>query len=397
MEASLEQLLDPNNLSRIGKKAHESVLTGHCLESIKPEVLKLREISLSKEQRISKVEELNKVKTLTWLLPNLVSGSGGHRNVFRLANLLQGSEFTCQIFFYGEVRDAKELLESINLNYGLANFSVIDQLSDLRSADVLIGVHNSSIPFIKRVASRKSKIAYLVQDFEPWFNPMSESYLNALSTYFEDDISIFTSGEWMARKIEETTGKIVPHFDFPVDKEIYRNKPEVRRDGIIFFAKQDTPRRLYEVGKRLIVEIRKAVPETKVEYYGSADIKDQGLPGINVGLLPTLDDLANKYRHAKIGIAFSPTNPSLVPYEMMACGLPVIDIDIPGSPMFKYGESKLLQPSDYSLEAMCAKAVTLLGDKRIWNETSEAGIEFIKSMPTPEEAVTVVRDFFRNL
>lgn len=396
-EASLKLLLDPNNLSRIGKKAHESVLTGHCLESIKPGVLKLREISLPKEQRIPKVKEINKVTTLTWLLPNLVSGSGGHRNVFRLANLLQGSEFSCQIFFYGEVRDAKELLDNINLNYGLANFSVIDQLSDLRAADVLIGVHNSSIPFIKRVASRKSKIAYLVQDFEPWFNPMSDSYLDALGTYFEDDISIFTSGAWMARKIEETTGKIVPHFNFPVDKKIYRNKPEVRREGILFFAKQDTPRRLYEVGKRLIVEICKAVPETKVEYYGSANSKDKGLPGINVGLLSTLDDLANKYRGAKIGIAFSPTNPSLVPYEMMACGLPVIDIDIPGSPMFKYGESKLLQPSDYSLEAMCARAVTLLGDKQIWNETSEAGIEFIKGMPTPEEAAAVVRDFFRNL
>jgi glycosyltransferase involved in cell wall biosynthesis len=396
-EAALEQLADPNNLSRIAEKAYESVLTSHCLDSIKPEVLKLREISLSKEPRTPIVKEIKKVTTLTWLLPNLVSGSGGHRNVFRLANLLQGSEFNCQIYFYSESRNAKELLENITLNYGFANFSVTDQLSELRAADVLIGVHNSSIPFIKRVASSKSKIAYLVQDFEPWFNPMSDSYLDALSTYFEDDISIFTSGAWMARKIEETTGKIVPHFDFPVDKEIYRNRPEVRRDGILFFAKQDTPRRLYEVGKRLIVEICKAVPETKVEYYGAVNSNDQGLPGINVGLLPTLDDLANKYRGAKIGIAFSPTNPSLVPYEMMACGLPVIDIDIPGSPMFKYGESKLLQPSDYSLEAMCAKAVTLLGDKQSWDKTSEAGIEFIKSMPTPEEAGAVVRDFFRNL
>ena len=396
-EAALEQLADPNKLSRIAKKAYESVLASHCLDSIKPEVLKLREISLSKEPRTPIVKEINKVTTLTWLLPNLVSGSGGHRNVFRLANLLHGSEFNCQIYFYSESHNAKELLDNINLNYGFANFSVTDQLSDLRASDVLIGVHNSSIPFIKRVASSKSKIAYLVQDFEPWFNPMSDSYLDALSTYFEDDISIFTSGAWMARKIEETTGKIVPHFDFPVDKEIYRNKPEVSRDGILFFAKQDTPRRLYEVGKRLIVEICKAVPETKVEYFGAVNSNDQGLPGINVGLLPTLGDLANKYRGAKIGIAFSPTNPSLVPYEMMACGLPVIDIDIPGSPMFKYGESKLLQPSDYSLEAMCTRAVALLGDKQIWNETSEAGIEFIKSMPTPEEAAAVVRDFFRNL
>lgn len=395
-ESALELISQSGTFERISQAAHQSVLLNHCLDSIRPDILKLMSLmSLSEKPLIDQKKDT--VKTLTWLLPNLVSGSGGHRNVFRLANLLEGKDYKSQIFFYGETLDRKQLTKFINEHYGQTKFSVTDLLSDVQSTDILIGVHNSSIPFIKRVATKNTRIAYLVQDFEPWFNPMSEGYLDALSTYFEKDISIFTSGAWMARKIEETTGKIVPHFDFPVDKEIYKNEPEVARDGILFFAKQDTPRRLYEVGKRLIIEICKAVPGTKVEYFGSANKSDRDLPGTNVGLLPTLDDLANKYRGAKIGIAFSPTNPSLVPYEMMACGLPVIDIDIPGSPMYKYGESELLQPSDYSLEAMCAKAVSLLGDRRKWDETSDAGIEFIRSMPTPEEAAAVVHEFFRNL
>jgi glycosyltransferase involved in cell wall biosynthesis len=226
---------------------------------------------------------------------------------------------------------------------------------------------------------------------------MSESYLDALSTYFEKDISIFTSGAWMARKIKEVTGKDVPHFDFPVDKKIYTSENENQREGILFFAKQDTPRRLFEVGKRLISEVTKAVPDTKVEFFGSSNNIDLGLVAKNVGLLPTLDDLANKYRSARVGIAFSPTNPSLVPYEMMACGLPVIDIDIPGSPMYKYGENPLLQPSMYSLEEMCGKVVSLLGDTKKWQETSQAGLEFIKTMPTPDDAAEIVRDFLRKI
>ena len=189
----------------------------------------------------------------------------------------------------------------------------------------------------------------------------------------------------------------MPYFDFPVDKKIYLPEPQIRRDGILFFAKQDTPRRLFEVGKRLIGEICKAVPETKVEIFGSAQAQDLGMPAKNVGLLSTLEDLAAKYRAVRIGIAFSPTNPSLVPYEMMACGLPVIDVDLPGSPMYKYGKNPLLQPAPYSLEDMCAKAVSLLGDNEKWQETSDAGLNFIKSMPSPEEASEVVRKFFREL
>ena len=46
----------------------------------------------------------------------------------------------------------------------------------------------------------------------------------------------------------------------------------------------------------------------------------------NYALLPTIKDLADLYRESTIGMVFSTTNPSLVPYEMMACGLPVIDL-----------------------------------------------------------------------
>ena len=201
----------------------------------------------------------------------------------------------------------------------------------------------------------------------------------------------------MSRKIKEVTGRDVPYFDFPVDRNIYKPSNDLDRDGILFFAKQDTPRRLFEVGKRVLHEVHKSNPHVKIEYFGSLNTQDIGIPAKNVGLLPTLEDLASKYRRAKIGIAFSPTNPSLVPYEMMACGLPVIDVDLPGEPMHKYGEDYLLKPATFSIESMTAKAISLLSDKAVWEDTSTAGLEFVKRMPTPEAAAEVVRDFFRTI
>lgn len=43
------------------------------------------------------------------------------------------------------------------------------------------------------------------------------------------------------------------------------------------------------------------------------------------------------YRNADLGIVFSTTNPSLVPYEMMACGCPVVDLDVEYA-LSKYGD-----------------------------------------------------------
>ena len=48
----------------------------------------------------------------------------------------------------------------------------------------------------------------------------------------------------------------------------------------------------------------------------------------SLGKITDLTELAELYSRAKLGIAFSSTNPSLIPFEMLACGLPLIDIDL---------------------------------------------------------------------
>lgn len=394
---ALELLLQGSFRNELAAAAHLDVIKNHCLDSIRLPILQIAHKAKILHGSTNTPRVLKKNFTITWLLPNLVPGSGGHRNVFRLANLLNGKEFRCQIYFYNDTRGSEELTKLTNTYYGDSSFEVISDRNILHSSDALVGVHNSSIPFIKRVASRNTKLAYLVQDFEPWFNPMSDSYLEALATYFDDEFAIFTSGAWMASKIKEVTGKVVPFFNFPVDRAVYHSTSTYQREGIIFFAKQDTHRRLFEFGKRVILEVHKASPKTPITLFGSNGQSDLGIPTTDAGLLPTLDDLAHLYQKSKVGIAFSPTNPSLVPYEMMACGLPIIDIDLPGAPMLKYGSNELLQPPIYSVDSLVSRTLKLIGDEKYWQDVSTSGVEFIKKMPTPEEAAAEVRIFFRTL
>ena len=61
-------------------------------------------------------------------------------------------------------------------------------------------------------------------------------------------------------------------------------------------------------------------------YYGE-DIAGLEVQGIRcIGKVTDLAELRRLYSLSTLGIAFSTTNPSLIPFEMLACGLPVVDV-----------------------------------------------------------------------
>jgi glycosyltransferase involved in cell wall biosynthesis len=384
---------------KISSQARQSTLEKHCIGAIIEDVKKLVASTRTKvfSSRIQFFATPHKISNIVWLLPSYIFGSGGHRNVYRIANLIEGNEFHSQIYFHDDTREASSISTLIEKNYCEMNFEVISNKSQIKNADFVVSVHNSSVPFAKLNAGNRSKLVYLVQDFEPWFTPMGVHSLEALSTYFDPDLNIITSGGWMARKIEEIKGIKPPFFNFPVDTSIYNLNNAEHREGVIFFAKSDTPRRLFELGLEVLEILSSQNPRMRITIFGSDHESYLNFKHQNLKLIPTLDELAKVYSNHKVGIAFSPTNPSLVPYEMMACGLPVLDVDIPGAPMEKYGSSEFLTPSIYGLEHLISRANKLLGDEEYWKNTSEAGINFVKTMPTPKEASDVVLGFFRKL
>jgi len=62
--------------------------------------------------------------------------------------------------------------------------------------------------------------------------------------------------------------------------------------------------------------------------FGENDLPDLGIPVkiTHAGIL-NAESLSNLYQRCTAGLVLSGTNYSLVPNEMMACGLPVVDID----------------------------------------------------------------------
>ena len=72
-------------------------------------------------------------------------------------------------------------------------------------------------------------------------------------------------------------------------------------------------------------ELHRRRPEVEIALFGESRPVQTPFPHRDLGVLERRR-LAHAYASAAVGLVLSLTNPSLVPAEMLACGLPVVDV-----------------------------------------------------------------------
>jgi len=79
-----------------------------------------------------------------------------------------------------------------------------------------------------------------------------------------------------------------------------------------------------------------------------------------------------------VGLCLSLTNFSLMPKEMLACGLPCVELaGVSGESIF--GSDGPLEFASLSPEDLAGAVERLLDDGDLWQRRSQAGIEFVAS------------------
>jgi glycosyltransferase involved in cell wall biosynthesis len=126
---------------------------------------------------------------------------------------------------------------------------------------------------------------------------------------------------------------------------------------------------------------KKNNPEYTVYLYGS-DLSRSSQPETypeftNLGLL-TFSDSNKLYNVCELGICFSPTNPSNIPYEMMAAGLPCLDLDTKNKQDFPDNLLYLTVPNTF---VIANKIEEILKDTDKLELASRAGLYFMKNRP----------------
>ena len=168
---------------------------------------------------------------------------------------------------------------------------------------------------------------YFVQDLENLFNPAGDFSVRAEASY-QLGIPAITIGSWLKEQLE-ARGSLAKSTRFGVDTSVYQAWNTERGNLVVVLDQPEKSRRCHTLLRESITILRNLAPELSVVTYGSEI--NMGFPSHHhLGLVPE-QRLAQLYSSAKCGVITSSTNPSRIPFEMNACGLPVIDLDVPST------------------------------------------------------------------
>lgn len=273
-------------------------------------------------------------KSICFVITRMVRFHGGQTSILRLGTELAVLGWKVS---YADMkpqsRQEMELCGRSNLRYVKGEFIPREELSE-RRFDVVVASSWDTVSLVKEMQGYRM---YFVQDYEPYFYPFGELFFMAEKTY-EQGLHMVSLGDWNKRIIERDCRLRSPvdRIDFPYERRDYHS--DVKRDYKSYRDKKKITIAVYLkfYGKRLptlipylVQDLKKYMAErgreVEILYYGEArSFKSPG--GRNLGML-TREQLLDLYSRADFGMVASMSNISLVPYEMLACGLPVIEFE----------------------------------------------------------------------
>jgi glycosyltransferase involved in cell wall biosynthesis/GT2 family glycosyltransferase len=267
---------------------------------------------------------------LAWFVSPWHVGSGGHTTIFRLVREMERRGHRCEIYlfdpFQRERRPDEELREEVRSRFVPVDAPVFNGLSSFRSADVAIATQWWTAFAVRDLPGCREKV-YLVQDDEAQFHATSSESLWVDET-FHMGFRYIAYTEWLAELLREREGVEARHFDCGSDTDTYTFAgDEGREPGLVaVYGRKETGRRAVDLALMGLATLAERRPGVRTVLFGSREKLETPTPAENLGPRPPAE-LAALYRRASVGVVFSLTTHSLVAQEMMASGLPVVELD----------------------------------------------------------------------
>lgn len=259
--------------------------------------------------------------TVSWVIPPLGPGSGGHLDIIRAIYFLRKFGIHNRIYIMGgnEGISSKDLRKTIKEYYGydLGSDEIYATYKMMKYTDAVIATSWETAYIVRMFNNCISKF-YFVQDFEPYFYPLGAKYKFAENTYKMGFRGI-TAGDWLAKKLSIEYGMETQAFKFAYDKQLYRpieKKDDVKR--IFFYARPYTDRRAFEMGVLALEELNRRNIQFEVVMAGQK-LNGYGFefPYKDMGIMQ-VDQLCDVYSQCDLCLVLSMTNLSLLPIEIMA-------------------------------------------------------------------------------
>lgn len=316
------------------------------------------------------------MKKAAWFLPLFLEGSGGHRTMFQNIQVLADNGYTNDVYVEnkGQVANDGELEKLVQKYFGKYDCNLFLGFERIQEDyDVIFATAWFTAKVVRDIPGNAKKI-YFIQDFEALFNPMGDGYLMALNSYCYG-LQPISIGHWLAHKMETEFATPAQCFDFCADKRIYKQLNIERENSICFVYQPDKPRRCNVIGIEALGIVKYLRPDVKIYLYGSKEKGNVWFEHENLGII-SLEKCNELYNKCSVGLCISSSNPSRIPFEMMAAGLPVVELHMENN-LYDMPDSVVLL-AHYTPESIAEAIIKLLDDKDRRDKMSVAGIEYMQ-------------------
>jgi glycosyltransferase involved in cell wall biosynthesis len=304
---------------------------------------------------------------LALVVPSFRRGSGGHNTLFQILSRLERRGHLCSVW-----------LQDVTGQHNSEWPAVIR--SDIREFFAPI-----EGPVYKGYAQWQGADVAMATGWQTVHPTLLLDQFYAASTEremaedtYRHDLHCIAASPWLRDLLIDRYGTSADAFQLGVDHDLYHPRPVVRRqDTIIYYARHVTPRRAVPVGLMALAELHRRRPDLRIVLFGDEGHLDSPFPYEHLGIL-TPPQLATLYSEATVGLCLSLTNFSLMPKEMLACGLPCVELaGVSAESIF--GADGPLELAELTPRAIADALERLLDDRERWERRSREGIEFVAS------------------
>jgi glycosyltransferase involved in cell wall biosynthesis len=313
------------------------------------------------------------------VIPSFRRGSGGHATIVALLRALQSRGHSVSLWLEDcEGRHSGEpgavTRRSFEQFFAAGELRLEPDLGAWSGADIALATGWQTVArtlLLGDVAAR----AYLVQDHEPDFYGASAAALWAEQSY-QQGLHCIAASRWLAERLRARYGATASHFELAFDEAVYQPGADSRQqDLVVFYARAVTPRRAAPLGLLALLELTRRRPSIEIALFGEDRRIEASFPHRQLGVLEPAQ-LADLYRQAAVGMVLSMTNPSLVSLEMMACGLPCVEL-ASDSMLATFTNSGPLTLAEPDPLALCEAVERLLDDGGRRESCTRGGLELM--------------------
>lgn len=312
-----------------------------------------------------------------WYVPLPTEGAGGFRTILQNITALRRHGIESDLFFlpnYSMPLDESTIRSRLLTWFDFDARGVFPSAVDLKdSYDLVVATSwDTAVHVARQDCPHK---LYFAQDYEPWFFPMGSARLRAKTSY-RYGLTPITIGRWMAKVATEASGLDSYCTDFGADSSVYHPLGLARERAVCAIYQPEKPRRAGDTLLEALDLVAAQDPSLTLYLYGS----DSDLPAYshytNLGIL-SVRECNELYNRCLCGISLSTSNPSRIPFEMMASGLPVIDLYCENNLYDFPDKSVLLADPDPS--SLATAILKLISNEDELKRRREAGIAFMAS------------------